>query len=155
MNNIQMVYKNYFNRCQTFKVYITQKVLIDFKTAEEQNLIIEQTHETAHRGVWENKKQITKRFFFPRMKFKITQFIKLCTMYNKNKYDRHPYKIRLGFTPSAQKPHEIVHIDIFLTPPHIFLSVIDKLSRYGVIIPIISRTIMDVRSGLLKYFSAH
>lgn len=155
INNIQIVYKNYFSRCKTFKIFITQKLLIDLRTAEEQSLLIEQTHESAHRGVWENKRQISKRFFFPKMKFKIQQYIKVCEVCNKNKYDRHPYKIRHGSTPNTRKPLEIIHIDIFITKPNIFLSAIDKFSRFGVIIPIKSRTITDIRKGLLKYFSTY
>lgn len=155
MNTIQIVYKNYFSRCKSFKVVFTQKLLIDLKTPEEQNLMIEQTHERAHRGIWENKRQISKRFYFPKMKLKIKQFIKLCEVCNVNKYDRHPYKIRLGQTPNTNKPFEIVHIDIFLTQPFKFLSAIDKFSRFGVLIPIKSRTITDIRTGLIKLFSIY
>ena len=152
---IQTVYKNYFNRCKNFKIYISQKLLIDIQTLEEQNLIIEQTHNSAHRGTWENHKQVTKRFFFPRIKHKITNFIKLCRICNKNKYDRHPFKINLGSTPDPKKPLDIMHIDIFISQPDIYLSAIDKFSRFGILISIKSRTIVDIRKGLLKLFALY
>lgn len=155
INSLQIVYKNYFSRCKSFKVFITQKLLIDLRTPEEQSLVIEQTHESAHRGIWENKQQISKRYFFPKMKSKIQRFIKICEVCNVNKYDRHPYKIRLGSTPNTRKPFEIVHIDIFLSQPLKFLSAVDKFSRFGVLIPIKSRTITDIRKGLLKLFSIY
>jgi hypothetical protein len=136
-------------------VVITQKLLIDLKVPEEQSQMIEQTHGSAHRGVWENNKQISKQYYFPKMKFKIRQFIKVCEVCNVNKYDRHPYKIRLGATPNTKKPFEIIHIDLFLTQPFIFLTAIDKFSRFGVLIPIKSRTITDIRKGLLKLFSTY
>lgn len=99
-------------------VLITQKLLIDLKTPEEQGLIIEQTHKTAHRVVWENKQQILKRYYFPKMKFKIEQFIKVCEVCNVNKYDRHQYKIRLGSTPNTKKNHSkyFTLISFYLNP---------------------------------------
>lgn len=155
MNTIQIVYKNYFSRCKSFKILLTQKILIDLKTPEEQGHIISNTHETAHRGIWENKQQISKRFYFPKMKYKIQQFIKICEVCNVNKYDRHPYKIRLGCTPNSKKPFEIIHIDVFISESLRFLSVIDKFSRFGILIPIKSRTITDMRKGILKLFSIY
>lgn len=155
MNTLQIVYKNYFNSCKNFKVFITQKLLIDLKTPEEQNLKIEQEHEVAHRGIWENQKKISSEYYFPRMKFMIRQYIKLCDTCNKNKYDRHPYKIKFGTTPNSKRPFDIVHIDIFISKPSIFLSAIDKFSRFGILTPIKSRTITDLRKGLLKIFQVH
>ena len=114
MGLLQMAYKNYFNRSKQFKVFITQKLLIDLRTPEEQNLIIEQTHDRSHRGIWENHQQISKRFYFPKLKAKIRDYIKLCETCHKNKYDRHPYKITLGSTPNPKRPLDIVHIDIFI-----------------------------------------
>ena len=89
------------------------------------------------------------------MKQKISDFIKLCNICNKNKYDRHPYKIKLGSTPDPKKPLDIVHIDIFIKQPNIFLSFVDKFSRFGAIVPIKSRNITDVKKGLTKYFSIY
>lgn len=152
INTLQIVYKNYFSRGKPFKVCISEKLLIDLRTAEDQNLIMEQTHENGHRGIWENNRQISRRFFFPKMKCKIQQFVRLCNICNKNKYERHPYKIKLGSTPESKKPLEIVHLDIFIKKPNRFLSFIDKFSRFAAIVPIKSRNINDVRRGLIKYF---
>ena len=152
---IQVVYKNYFNRCKTFKVKITQTMLQDVQTDEEQNDLIQNVHDSAHRGIWENKEKISRTYYFPRMKFKIRRFIKLCEVCNKAKYERHPYKIKFGETPIPKKPLEIIHIDIFISLPDMFLSIVDKFSKFGAIIPIKSRQIQDVRKALLKYFSTH
>lgn len=54
INSLQIVYKNYFSRCKSFKVFITLKLLIDLRTPEEQKLVVEQTHESAHSGILEN-----------------------------------------------------------------------------------------------------
>ena len=150
---IQIVYKNYFNRCKTFKVVISQKLLIDLRTEEEQDRIIEETHEIAHRGIKENKVEISRRFYFPNIKKKIRKYVILCETCNKMKYERKPYKVHLGQTPIPEKPLDIVHIDIFIAQPCLFLSAVDKLSRFGVLLSIKSRTIPDIRKALLKYIS--
>lgn len=155
IQTIQVAYKNYFSRGKPFKVCITQKILIDLKTPEDQNLVLEQTHNNGHRGIWENNRQISSRYFFPAMKNSIRQFIRLCRICNKNKYERHPYKIKLGSTPIPKKPLDIVHLDVFIKRPNIFLSFLDKFSRFATIIPIKSRNINDVRKGLTKYFALY
>ena len=155
MNLVQTVYKNHFNRANQFKIYLTQKLLIDLRTPEEENLIIEQTHDRAHRGIWENNEQISNRFFFPRMKAKIRNYIKLCETCNKNKYDRHPFNLKLGSTPNPERPLDIVHIDIFIAEKTYFLSAIDKFSRFGSLTHIKSRNIIEVRNGLIKFLKIY
>lgn len=153
--SLQTVYKNYFNRCKTFKVLITQKLLIDLRTDEEQDTIIADTHESAHRGILENKEQISRRWYFPSMKKKIRRYIIMCKICNQMKYERKPYRIKLGETPIPKKPLEIVHMDIFISQPCIFLSAVDKFSRFGTLIPIKSRAIPDIRKSLVKYFALY
>lgn len=153
--SLQIVYKNYFSRCKTFKIFISQKLLIDLTDAEDQNLIIEETHETAHRGILENTEEIKRRFFFPNTKQKVRKYVILCEVCNKAKYERKPYKIKLGDTPIPKQPLEIVHMDIYIAQPNLFLSVVDKFSRFGTLLPIKSRSIADIRKALLKYFSLY
>lgn len=102
IETLQIVYKNYFSRGKPFKVCISQKLLIDLKTLEDQNLVIEQTHTNGHRSVWENNQQIASRYYFPSMKTTIQRFIRLCRIFNKNKYERHPYKIKYGSAPNPK-----------------------------------------------------
>lgn len=155
MESIQTVYRTYFSRCRTFRVKITQKMLIDIPDEGEQDLLIEQTHETSHRGIQENHAEILRRYYFPRMKAKIRKYVILCKTCNKMKYERKPYQIQLGETPIPKKPLEIVHMDIFISQPSIFLSAVDKFSRFGTLIPIKSRSIPDLRKALIKYFSLY
>lgn len=153
--SIQTVYKNYFSRCKTFKVKITQKLLIDLQTEEDQDSIISDTHETAHRGIQENKNEISRRFYFPQAKKKIRKYILTCKVCNRQKYERHPYKIILGDTPIPKQPLDIIHVDVYISLPNQFLSIVDKLSRFGTLIPIKSRTTPDIRKALLKYFALY
>lgn len=155
IQSLQIVYKNYFSRCKTFKLCISQKILIDLPNLEDQNSIIEDTHETAHRGIRENLEEIKRRFFFPNMKRKVRKYIILCDTCNKAKYERKPYKIKLGETPIPKQPIEIIHIDIYIAQPNLFLSVVDKFTRYGTLIPIKSRSIADIRKAIIKYITLY
>lgn len=155
MNSIQNVYKNYFSRAKTLRIKMSQSMLQDLRTPEEQNQVVEETHERAHRGVMENLKVIQKEFYFPKMKKKIETFIDLCTVCKKAKYDRRPYKIEFAQTPIPRKPLDILHVDLYISQPNIFISAVDKFSRFGILISIKSRSIPDVRKGLLKLFSTY
>lgn len=155
IQSLQIVYRNYFSRHKNFKVVISQKQLADLTSEEEQDVMIEQTHELAHRGIRENYDEIVRRYYFPNMKRKIRRFVILCDICNRNKYERKPYQIKYGETPLPNAPLEIVHTDIFIAQPNIFLSFIDKFSRLGTLIPIKSRSIPHVKKGLIKYFCMH
>lgn len=150
---IQRVYREYFCRNKALKVVISQKLLKDVTTAEEENLLIEKIHNRAHRGINENYMALSQEFFFPKIKAKIRKFIALCSDCRSSKYDRKPYKIKLAETPVPKKPLDVIHIDIFISSPNTFLSAVDKFSRFGILIPIKSRAIPDVRKGLIKLFA--
>ena len=150
---IQAVYREYFCRNKTLKIVISQKLLKDVMSAEEQNSIIEETHNRAHRGINENYMVLSQNYYFPRMKTKLRKFIALCSECRASKYDRKPYKITLAETPQPKKPLDIIHVDIFISSPNTFLSAVDKFSRFGILIPIKSRSIPDVRGGLIKLFA--
>nr|XP_029731544.1 uncharacterized protein LOC115267933 isoform X1 [Aedes albopictus] len=68
---IQLAYKNYFSRNKSFKVVLTQSILQDILTEEGQDQIIEETHDRAHRGIEDNYKVISGKYFFPRMRNKL------------------------------------------------------------------------------------
>lgn len=155
IGSIQETFRQHFSQNSGIKIKLAQRILKDLKTLDEQNLIIEETHDKSHRGVEENLRAISAQHYFPNTKSKITKFISLCTTCKKAKYDRKPYRIQYAETPIPRKPLEIVHFDIFISQPDIFLSAVDKLSRFGILIPIKSRTIVDVRKAFLKFTSTY
>lgn len=154
-NTVQTVYRNYFSRNRSLKVRISQKMLEDVRSLEDQNDLISTTHNRAHRGADENHAVLSESYFFPGMKKKIQQFISLCESCKKAKYDRKPYKIKYAESPLPRKPFDIVHIDVLISGPNRFLSAVDKLSRYGILIPMKSRSIIDVRSALTTLISTY
>lgn len=147
---IQNVFKEYFSNNRNLKISITHKLLEDVCSDIEQTRIIEETHNRAHRGVEENYKVISRKFFFPQMKNKIRSFISLCKQCKLAKYNRKPFKIEIGATPIPTKPFQIVHMDIFIAANNLFLTAIDKFSRFGILIPIKSRSVVDIRKALIK-----
>ncbi|XP_055632432.1 uncharacterized protein LOC129772925 [Toxorhynchites rutilus septentrionalis] len=54
VSTLQEIYKNHFSRNKLFKVVLTKSILQDVLTNEDQNRIIEETHQRAHRGADEN-----------------------------------------------------------------------------------------------------
>jgi hypothetical protein len=70
---------------------------------------------------------------------------------NQGKYDRHPYKLKLAETPIPKNPHDIVHMDVFISGQLYFSSFVDKLSKFA----IKTRSILDVRRGLTKFISTY
>jgi RNase H-like domain found in reverse transcriptase/Reverse transcriptase (RNA-dependent DNA polymerase)/Integrase zinc binding domain len=152
---IQNVYNTHFSRNHKIKIVISQNVLLDVTTKEREEQIIESVHEKSHRGINENFLEIIRNFYFPQMKGKIRKFIGLCKTCKRAKYERKPYNIKFSESPIPKNPLEILHIDIYISTPNLFISAVDKFSKFGILIPIKSRTIVDVRKGLIKLFSMY
>lgn len=83
---------------------------------------------------------------------KITKdYVKNCEICKLEKYDRDPQKYILFKTPKPTYPGEIIHIDIFAySQNNLFLTSIDKFSKYLKIKPIKSKSLLDVRDELMQ-----
>lgn len=155
INTLQVAYRNFFSRNKKFKVILTESLLQDLQDEEDQDNLIEEIHNRAHRGIEDNLREITRKFFFPRMKAKVTTFVNVCDICLENKYERRPYKVKLAYTPIPRKPLDIMHVDIFMTGKNSFLSAVDKLSRYAILIPIKSRSIPDIKRAAVKLVTTY
>lgn len=145
LGQLQEVYKKFFSRANLLKIRFTQKLLVDVVDPNEQEKIIEETHERAHRGIDENKQQILRKHYFPKISARIKDFIRTCDICNTSKYDRHPLKVHVQETPIPKHPYDIIHIDIYQIDGNYFLSSIDKFSKFGRMLPIRSRHIVHIR----------
>lgn len=125
-------------------------MVTDIKSEEEQEEVIVNEHNRAHRNSVENRTQILTKYYFPQMHSKIRKIVKSCRICKENKYDRHPYKIELSETPIPQFPGQIVHIDIYLTEKRAILTAIDKFSKYAQAKILNSRATVDVKEPLRK-----
>lgn len=155
LGQLQEIFKNHFARAGILKVRFTQKLLTDINDEEEQDKIIEETHQRAHRGIDECKQQILRKYYFPSTTKKLKLYIRVCDICNTNKYDRHPLRIELQETPIPNHPYDIVHIDIYQTEKQLFLSSIDKFSKYGRMIPIKSHQTQHVKRAFLDTITSN
>lgn len=143
----QEVYRKYFSQAAILKIRFTQKILIDVTDPSEQTKLIQEVHERAHRGITENKMQIMETSYFPSLTAKIKEFIRVCDICNISKYDRKPLEVKLQNTPIPKLPYDILQIDIYQIEKEFFLSMLDKFSKYGRMVPIESRQTCHVEEA--------
>lgn len=149
MSVIQEIYKDTYDP-NRIKVRFSQKIVNDITDENEQIRKIKEIHTFAHRNIKENIGQLIQICYFPKMHKKTKQFIDTCEICKLEKYDRKPQKDLPVKTPVPQYPGEIIHIDIFAyTQNNIFLTSIDKLSKFVKIKPLKSRSILDVQQPLM------
>ena len=127
---IQQAYRSLFSATNV-KIRYAPLRLEDLTDEEGQLALIRETHERAHRGIEENMKQLLLSYYFPKMKESVRQYINVCDICNKSKYDRHPLVNKLQDTPIPRYPYEIIHVDIFKIEGQLFLSSLDKLSKFA------------------------
>lgn len=128
----------------------TKYIVNDIFDKNEQKEIIATEHNRAHRAAQENVKQILQDYFFPKMTKLTNEVVSNCKICKTAKYNRHPQKQILGETPIPSYVGEILHIDIYSTNKKYFLTCIDKFSKFAIVQPIASRTIIDIQSAILQ-----
>lgn len=67
MGKMQEVYKTHFGQQKSLKIRFTQNQLQDIKEEDDQWNVVRDEHNWAHRGAEENKMQILRKFYFPRL----------------------------------------------------------------------------------------
>lgn len=138
----------------SIKFIHTQKFVIDLTNKDDQLETLNLEHNRAHRSLHENYKQITSEYFFPKIKKILHSIIKNCKICFENKYNRKPSEPIIGASPIPDFPGQILHIDIFSTNKVHFLTCLDKFSKFAVAIPITSRALIDVKTGLLQILNS-
>jgi len=126
MGEIQRIYPEHF---RSFKIRFTQNKVEDVTNESDQEEIILETHNRAHRNSEENKIQLAEKYYFPKMKQKVTNLVKQCKVCKEGKYDRHPPNPEITETPIPEYPGHVIHIDIFSTERKLALTAIDKFSK--------------------------
>lgn len=61
------------------------------------------------------------------------EIVQNCMTYARAKYDRHPKKQEIWEFPIPSRTGEMLHIDIVSTDKKIFLTCIDKFSKFAVV----------------------
>lgn len=147
MGMIQEIYPLHFSN---IRICFTRIRLKDIISENIQNEMILQEHRRAHRNCRENKSQLLRQYYFPKMLSKIERIIKLCSVCKEQKYDRHPPKPEIKPTPIPEYPGQIIHIDIFATEKKLVLTALDKFSKYAMVRIIPSRAIEHIRGPLTE-----
>lgn len=140
-----------------FQIIQCTKFAEDVTSEEEQLQKIGYYHnyKKGHRGMNELKTSLSNNYYWPNMNDDIIKYIDKCETCNKNKYDRHPPPIKFSLTPTAMKPFEHVHIDIFRIGSSPHLTILDAFSRYGQAYALPNITGTSVISALITFFTHH
>lgn len=146
---VQETYRKHFTN-NKFKVFVSEKILEDVRLEEQKDAIIRDTHDAAHRGIKENKMQISQNYFFPEIERKLKTFISSCHICKKSKYDRKPPKL-IQKSIFGSKQFERVHIDIFFMEGQKWLTIVDSFSKFANTIPLPTRTIVDLKHALSEH----
>ena len=150
MGIIQETYKANYNP-KIIKARFSQLRVEDLEEEGRQLDEIKEIHNFAHRNARENSLQLIKKYIFPGMHKIIQKYIRTCEICKMEKYERQPQKFIPVKTPVPKYPGDIVHIDIFLyNATFLFISSLDKFSKYLKMRPIKSKSIADVKEVLLQ-----
>lgn len=146
---IQEIYSEIFNP-RLMKARFSQVKVQDLGDEEQQLEEIKKIHQFAHRNAKENSEQLLKRFYFPKMSRIIGEYVKNCEICKTEKYQRNPQKFIDFKTPIPKQVGEIVHIDVFVfDQDNLFLTTIDKFSKFLKYRAIDSKSLLDIEEALL------
>lgn len=150
------VIRKYF-KWPSLKLKYCQIKLMDVTDKNDIQEIIKNYHEgkTNHRGIEETERQIKSKYYWPHLKNSVQSYINTCEICQQCKYERHPVKVKMNVTPTANRPFEIVHMDVFTVEKTKFLTIIDSFSKYAQAYQIESAESVEVADRLLNYFSHH
>lgn len=137
-------------------ILYTQK-LEDISQEDEQYEMIKNYHEgkTNHRGIDVTYKSISSRYYFPKMHEKINKYINNCEICQIAKYERNPLDPPLSLTETPSKPFEIVHIDIFFIESDMYLTIVDKFSKFLVMYHLLSSNQSHIVQKLTEFISQY
>lgn len=110
-------------------VFTTIKVE-DVSDINKQLHIIDDIHNRAHRNPKNNFAEAQREFYWPDMGKDFLKRAKLCEICKTEKYERRPAKQPLGKTPIPTRTGQSIAMDIFHIDNKIFVTCIDRFSKY-------------------------
>lgn len=150
-------YLELFSENKNIRVTRCTKILEDVEDEIKLTNLIEKEHlDKNHRGIQAVFEELKTQIYNPKLKLRITQFINNCEICTLEKYDRKPPKIPFKITETPKKPHEIIHIDVFYTlGKTLFMTIIDKFSKFAVAYQLLGRTWTEFKTKLLQYINTY
>lgn len=137
------------------KLFISNIYLLDVICEENQKEIISEYHDKNHNGISESHKFLSKKYYWPKMKNKITEIINKCELCLQSKYERHPYRLKFSGPLLAKRPFEVIHIDTFSFLNSKFLTIIDLFSKYAQSYLVKDGTALTILNKLRHYLAHH
>lgn len=152
---MEEIYLELFNGSKGLKILRCTEFLEDVEDEENLAKIIEQEHlRNNHRGIDVENKELRLLYYHPCLKDRVTKFVNNCEVCNTEKYERRPIRHKLQLTETPSGPNEIIHIDVFYTlEQNLFLTFIDKFTKFAQAIKITGRSWTEFKRALLLYMS--
>lgn len=152
---IQSTYSKYFSN-STSKLVRCKVILKDVENIDSQEQLIKEYHnQSVHRGINETVLHLKREYYFPKMKEMITRFINNCQTCSLYKYERQNTNTKFALTETPKKPLDILHIDIYSVHKQVFLTIIDKFSKFAAVYMIPARNSINLVTSLTHFFSHH
>lgn len=133
--------------------------LLLYVPQEMEENVIRLTHEGfAHCGITKSVEQLRLRYWFPKMKAKVEQFIRNCLRCIMHSGPARANERNLHNIPKASVPFDTVHIDHYGPLPSVsskrkhILAIIDGFTKHVQLYPVVSTGTKEVCCALLKYF---
>lgn len=140
----------------SFKLHI-DKLLEDVTDEREQKKLIKKHHEQlqSHTGIKETTNSLKRKYYWPKLAYDVNYYINDCTTPQQNKYESKPVKQKFELTETPGKPFEIIHMDTFSFDKQQFITIIDKISKYGQAYSIQNKTGIRIFNAILTFTSHH
>ena len=125
------------------------------KDQERQLEIITQCHEgkSNHRGITETIERIKRNYSWKNLQQMVAKSVNACEYCQRTKYDRRPPITTLQTTETPSDPMQILHIDLFRIDSSIFLTVIDKFSKFAQAYEVKDKNSITIAESLTDHFS--
>lgn len=130
LTTLSRIEHNLKNKFSNFKLMTTQILLPDVTEKDEQIKIVTEIHNRAHRQAKNNAQEISAEYYWPDIQKDCKVFANKCEICLLTKYERHPIKHTLHETPIPTQAGESISIDIFHMSNKLFISTIDRFSKY-------------------------
>lgn len=118
------------NTFPEIKFVFTTMSVKDVTDKNEQLQIVIDIHNRAHRNSNNNYIEAQREYFWPEMKRDFNKKTKTCEICKTEKYERQPAKQPFGSTPIPTRTGQSIAMDIFHIDKKLYVSCIDRFSKY-------------------------
>lgn len=120
---------------------------------KEEKMSYHHVYKTGHRGITTTIDSLKRHYYWPNLDKAVTNYINMCNICQKAKYERQPNNFEFQKVPLGSKPFERIHIDTLSISKEKFLTITDTFSKFGQAYPIPGTNAVNVLDGLLIFVS--